>query len=130
MDAISVNHSSDPSVRAVNSSISFLLLDSLLLSDTNIRRGSNSAGYDPFALEAVWRSFYFIGGIFVAMVLLYRYLIEGEGSGHYKIQARKGRRNNKLTYGMIFHIYGRKLVGTGGCWCLWDVCFYGLKLVR
>mmetsp|Transcript_18417 Transcript_18417/g.44482 ORF Transcript_18417/g.44482 Transcript_18417/m.44482 type:complete len:119 (+) Transcript_18417:284-640(+) len=62
------------------------------------------------------------------MVLLYRYLLEGEGSGHQKIQARKDRRTQKLTYGMIFRLYGTRIIGTGGCWCLWDSCFYGLKL--
>ena len=63
------------------------------------------------------------------MVLLYRFLLEGEGSGYQKIQARKDRRKQKLTYAMIFRLYGTRIIGTGGCWCLWDICFYGLKLV-
>lgn len=64
----------------------------------------------------------------MALVLLYRFLIEGEGSGHSKIQNRKDRRSHKLTYRMIFRMYGTRLIATGGCWCLWDICFYGLKL--
>jgi hypothetical protein len=80
------------------------------------------------ALEAVWRSFYFIGCIFIAMVFLYRYLLVDEGEGHVKIQKRKERRAQEVSYPMIFRLYGLRLIGTGGNWFLWDMCFYGLKL--
>ena len=96
--------------------------------DAADRRGTNSAGYDSMALDGVWRSFYFIGSIFVAMVLIYRYLLVEEGEGHARIQERKRRRAKKLTYPMIFRWYGLRLIATGGCWLVWDICFYGLKL--
>jgi hypothetical protein len=99
----------------------------LLLSDTNTRPGSNPVGVDSLALESVWRSFYFIGGIFVMMVLLYRYLLVNE-SEHSTIQKRKERRSKQVTYSMIFKMYGLRLISTGGNWFVWDVTFYGLKL--
>ena len=36
---------------------------------------SNSRGTDPNALEGIWRSFYFIGLIFVCMLFIYRSLV-------------------------------------------------------
>ena len=62
------------------------------------------------------------------MVLIYRYLLVEEGDSHSKIQERKQRRAKKLTFPMIFRLYGLRLIATGGCWLVWDVCFYGLKL--
>ena len=62
------------------------------------------------------------------MVLLYRYLLVQESESHSKIQKRKERRTKKLTYPMIFRIYGLRMIATGGCWLVWDICFYGLKL--
>ena len=53
---------------------SFFLIILLYFADqTHIecdRLGANSQGTDPLALNAVWRSFYFIGLIFVVMTLL------------------------------------------------------------
>jgi hypothetical protein len=99
----------------------------LLLSDTHIRPGSNPDGVDSLALESVWRSFYFIGGLFVMMVFLYRYLLVTE-TEHSTIEKRKERRTKPLTYSMIFKMYGLRLISTGGNWFFWDVTFYGLKL--
>jgi hypothetical protein len=98
------------------------------ISDQNVRPASNSKGVDPDALNNVWRSFYFIGGIFVSMVLLYRFLIADEGTSHHTIQERKKCRTHKLTFAMIFHRYWARLIATGGCWFVWDIVFYGLKL--
>lgn len=81
--------------------------------DRSIRPGANEEGVVELALSAVWRSFYFIGAIFVFMVLVYRFLIVDEGEGHVKLQKRRERRENKLTYGMIFKSYGLRLIGTG-----------------
>jgi MFS family permease len=36
---------------------------------------NNSKGVDPNALETIWRSFYFIGLIFVCMLFIYRFLV-------------------------------------------------------
>jgi hypothetical protein len=99
-----------------------------LCSDTSIRPGSNSAGVDAATLNGVWRSFYFIGMIFVIMVFVYRWLLVDEGEGHMTIKKRKDRRQQKLTYPVIFRLYGLRLIATGGCWFVWDMCFYGLKL--
>ena len=96
--------------------------------DRSVRPGANETGYMNLALSAVWRSFYFIGAIFVFMVLVYRFLIVDEGEGHTTLQKRKERRSKKLTYGMMFKTYGIRLIGTGGSWLVWDVAFYGLKL--
>jgi MFS family permease len=95
--------------------------------DINIRPGVNSAGVDRSALNAVWRSFYFIGLIFVVMVFLYRWLLVDEGKeGVKKMQARKANRSaaGKLTYRKIFGLYGTHVIATGGCWFLWDIAFY------
>lgn len=96
--------------------------------DQSVRPGANEAGVIELALSAVWRSFYFIGSIFVFMVLMYRFLIVEEGEGLDKLKQRKMRRKKKMTTGFIFKTYGLRLVGTGGSWLLWDVAFYGLKL--
>jgi energy-converting hydrogenase Eha subunit A len=90
-------------------------------------------GYDPEALNAVWRSFYLIGFIFTAMVLVYRGLVLEEDKGHEKLLARKQRRDEKLSQqGLptwkILSFYSPRLVGTGGSWFVWNVAFYGLKL--
>ena len=77
--------------------------------DQGVRPGSNEASVIELALSAVWRSFYFIGAIFVFMVLVYRFLIVEEGEGHEKILKRKERRAKKLTYGL-------RLVGSSGSW--------------
>jgi len=37
--------------------------------------GSNSTGNDPYALNGIWRTFYFIGLLFVCSLLVYRFLI-------------------------------------------------------
>jgi len=37
--------------------------------------GNNSTGNDPNALNGIWRSFYFIGLLFVCSLLMYRFLI-------------------------------------------------------
>ena len=96
--------------------------------DQSVRPGANEAGVIELALSAVWRSFYFIGSIFVFMVLMYRFLIVEEGEGLDKLKQRKMRRKKKMTTGFIFKTYGLRLIGTGGSWLLWDVAFYGLKL--
>jgi MFS family permease len=58
--------------------------------------GHNPAGQAFEALDAIWRSFYFIGMIFVAMMLVYRTLILEEGDGHKRLLARKQRRQAKI----------------------------------
>ena len=91
--------------------------------------GSDSEGVNPVGLNTVWRSFLFIGLIFHTMVLLYRWLIlEENEEGIKKLKQRKAKREKKLTLRAIFGFYGTRVVGTAGCWFLWDVAFYGLKL--
>ena len=91
--------------------------------------GSDSKGVNPVGLNTVWRSFLFIGLIFHTMVLLYRWLIlEENEEGIKKLKQRKAKREKKLTLRAIFGFYGTRVVGTAGCWFLWDVAFYGLKL--
>jgi len=94
---------------------------------------SNSTGNDPKALSAIWRGFYLIGMLFVTMLLLYRWLILEEDTGHSKVQKRKERREKRLGKSAmskirLFKFYGFRLIGTGGNWFVWDVAFYGLKL--
>jgi MFS family permease len=97
--------------------------------------GVTSSGNDKSALESVWRSFYFIGLIFVLMLFVYRFLVLEEGEGYNAVLARRYRREAK--YGKseaknlrkkAFEFYLPRLVGTGGNWFVWDVTFYGLKL--
>jgi len=91
--------------------------------------GRNSKGVNPVGLNTVWRSFLFIGLIFHTMVLLYRWLIlEESEEGIEKLKQRKAKRENKLTLRAIFGFYGTRVIGTAGCWFLWDIAFYGLKL--
>jgi MFS family permease len=101
------------------------------------RSGSNSTGNDPQALNAVWRSFYFIGLIFIVMLVLYRTLCVEEGTGFGKVVARRQRRMEKLgekalsplmTKWKVLQFYFLRIIGTGGNWFVWDVAFYGLKL--
>ena len=97
--------------------------------DRTIRPGNNSKGVNPVGLNTVWRSFLFIGLIFHTMVLLYRWLIlEESEEGIEKLKQRKAKRENKLTLRAIFGFYGTRVIGTAGCWFLWDIAFYGLKL--
>jgi MFS family permease len=60
--------------------------------------GYNPHGQSTEALSAIWRTFYFIGLIFVLMVLIYRGLVLEEGKGHKKLLARKERRRAKLGH--------------------------------
>jgi len=82
--------------------------------------GANMTGYDPHALNVVWRSFYMIGGIFVFMLLLYRGLVVDEGDDHLKVLRRKLRRQKRLGSGAagiwkVLWFYAPRLVGTGKC---------------
>ena len=45
-------------------------------------------GQSAEALNAIWRTFYFIGGIFIAMVLTYRALCLQEGEGHQRLVSK------------------------------------------
>jgi hypothetical protein len=64
--------------------------------------GLNSAGYDPIALNVVWRCFYLIGGTFLFLIILYRTLIEWEGSDQQSLELRKERRKkNQCQYGVF-----------------------------
>ena len=95
--------------------------------DQTVRPGSNSAGTGTNGLNSVWRSFYFIGLIFVFMVFIYRWLLVEESTeGVEKMQKRKAKRGaaGKLRYGKIFGFYGTHIISTGGCWFLWDITFY------
>lgn len=58
--------------------------------------GYNAQGSSSDALDAIWRTFYFVGLIFVIMVLVYRALVLEEGQGHQRLRARKARRKAKL----------------------------------
>ena len=96
---------------------------------------SNSRGDDPNAVESIWRNFYFVGLIFVLMLLAFRFLVLEEGEGYSNVQARRERRERKLgkniaqkRYWETFRFYTPRLIGTGGNWLVWDVTFYGLKL--
>ncbi|KAL7540554.1 hypothetical protein ACHAWF_006716 [Thalassiosira exigua] len=95
--------------------------------------GFNPKGQSKDALAAIWRSFYFVGGIFVAMVLIYRGLVHEEGEGHQRLLARKERRQAKLgghrsSIWKILKFYAPRIMGTGGNWFLIDITFYGMKL--
>jgi MFS family permease len=95
---------------------------------------SNETGNDPNGLSAVWRTFYLFGLVFIIMLLLYRYLVLHESKGYIKVQERKKRREQKMGitgWAMEFKLlrfYSRRLIGTGGCWFLTDIMFYGMKL--
>lgn len=94
--------------------------------------GNNPQGQSVSTLSAIWRIFYFIGLIFVSMVLIYRGLIQDEGTGgRQKLLARQERRKARGHQGSTFKIlkyYSARLLGTGGNWFLVDIAFYGLKL--
>jgi len=93
--------------------------------------GNNSTGNGADALDGVWRSFYFIGFLQVLPLLIYRSVVSEESETFAKVQARKQRR--KAEHGNVFlskilWFYAPRLLGTAGCWFLWDIGFYGLKL--
>lgn len=71
----------------------------------------NPQGQSREALDAIWRTFYFIGVIFVVMVLVYRGLVLEEGEGHQRLLARKKRRNAKGHGGnsmfQVLKFYGK-----------------------
>lgn len=95
---------------------------------------SNSTGNDPRALNGIWRSFYFVGLLFVLFLISYRSLVVEESQSFAQVMERKRRRKlrektrEKKTRWDIIRFYWPRLVGTGGNWFLWDVGFYGLKL--
>ena len=64
--------------------------------DCNV--GNNAHGQNVDAVSSIWRTFYFIGLIFVCLVLVYRGLIHEEGGGHEKLVKRKERRAAKLGH--------------------------------
>jgi MFS family permease len=116
---------------------SLLLLIMIYISDqTRIdcdKPSSNSSGNNPDALSGIWRGFYLIGLLFVAMLLLYRWLVLEEGTDRAKIQKRKKNRKARLgarstNRWKILRFYAPRLMGTGGNWFVWDIAFYGLKL--
>jgi hypothetical protein len=77
--------------------------------------GHNPRGYSAEALDSVWRSFYFIGMIFVVMVLVYRGLVLEEGDGHKRLMARKARRKAKLgqqgkSMAQVMWFYGKLMM--------------------
>eukprot|EP00122_Pirum_gemmata_P019700 Pgem_evm1s18435 len=37
-------------------------------------------------------------------------------------------RDWKVSYYVAFRYYGSRMIGTAGCWFLWDIAFYGNKL--
>jgi hypothetical protein len=92
---------------------------------------ANEEGNNVQALDAVWRSFYFVGTILVIMFLTYRFFFAEESTTFQKVQERKKRRESRLgshpTW-EILGLYAPTLVGTAGCWFLWDIAVYGLKL--
>jgi MFS family permease len=94
--------------------------------------GRNASGYDVDALNGVWRAFYLIGGTFIFLIVLYRTLIEEEGTARQTLEERKERRKisgrKELSTWQVLRFYGPRLIGTGGNWFLLDVAFYGLKL--
>lgn len=96
--------------------------------------GNNETGNDPRALNSIWRSFYFIGLLLVIFLMLYRYFLTTESPSFEKVQARRIRRQARQTkkrqFGTfkIIRFYAPRLLGTSGCWLLWDIAFFGLKL--
>ena len=60
--------------------------------------GHNAQGQGVDALDSIWRTFYFIGLIFVSMVLAYRGLVLEEGKGHQRLISRKERRKERLGH--------------------------------
>lgn len=96
---------------------------------------SNSTGNNADALAGIWRGFYLIGLLSVAMLLLYRWLILEESTDHLIVQQRKNARKERLgeastsTYTWkILRFYLPRLIGTGGNWTLQNFSFYGLRL--
>jgi len=95
--------------------------------------GINVTGTNPEALNAIWRTFYFIGGIFIMMMLAYRGLVLSEGQDHHDIVERQKEREERFGKGVsdklpiVWHFLPR-LIGTGGSWFVWDITFYGLGL--
>jgi hypothetical protein len=99
------------------------------------RAGANSTGNNADALNGIWRGFYFIGLIFVIMLLMYRTLVVKEGAGYEKLVQRKQRRAERLGGKVpgklaILWFYLPRLIGTGGSWLVWDIAFYGLVRAR
>lgn len=85
-------------------------------------------GTDPRALSAIWRSFYFIGGIIVFMFMLYRFLILEEGEVFQRMLdyvKERDRHVGKVTKFQVVRFYLFRLLGTGGNWLLMDIAFYG-----
>jgi MFS family permease len=107
---------------------SMLLLVMIYISNQTridcFKPSNNSTGNNPDALSGIWRGFYLIGLLFVATLLLYRWLILEEGSDHAKIEKRKRIREARLgppsTYRWkILRFYAPRLLGTGGNWFVW-----------
>lgn len=98
------------------------------------KASSNSTGNNPEALNGVWRGFYLVGCLLVLMLLLYRWLVLEEDTGHAKIRQRQKLREARLgktastSQWKLFKFYAPRLVGTGGNWFVFNFSFYGLKL--
>ncbi|KNC80244.1 hypothetical protein SARC_07397 [Sphaeroforma arctica JP610] len=100
---------------------------------------ANAMGHSQKNLEIVWRVTYGLGVVIAAAVAIYRYFRLKESTvwqdakdrrnikfleGKYKIDL-----NNPIAqYKVAFTHYWSRIIATAGCWCLWDVAFYGNKL--
>lgn len=114
--------------------MAFIYFSDQAFSDCDLST-SNSHGVDPNAMESIWRSFYFVGLIFVVMLLAYRFLLLEESEGYSVVMARRERREKQYGKGImkrrrwqVLRFYAPCLVGTGGSWLLFGVFFYGIKL--
>ena len=96
--------------------------------------GNNSTGNNPQALNAIWRTFYFVGLLMVMCLTAYRFLVIEESQSFEDVMRRRKQREarkkhiGKQSTWNVLRFYAPRLVGTAGCWFVWDIGFYGLKL--
>eukprot|EP01134_Creolimax_fragrantissima_P004262 CFRG4262T1 len=101
--------------------------------------GVNLNGHNQSSLIIVWRVTYGIGVFIAGALFVYRYTRLKESTVWQEAKDRRTLKylegsyaidmNNPVSqYQIAFKYYWSRLIATAGCWCMWDIAFYGNKL--
>lgn len=94
--------------------------------------GSHRYGY-------VWHSVYGVACLFILALLAYRVVFLEESSVWQQQSNESAAQHVGMSvswsewakrYLQLFSIFWHRLIGTAGCWYVWDVVFYGNKLFQ
>lgn len=116
------------SLQGIGSLMASLVGNLLVQSLANGQTGDN----DPQKLEVVWRLLFGIG-IIPALIVCHHRLFAEETEAYKATQERQRQARNEgassnVGISFIFRHYWKSLLGTAGCWFLFDIAFYAQNL--